>query len=52
MLAFREEEGQGLMEYALVLVLIAVVIVLILTVFGNQIANLFSRVTYGIGSIH
>lgn len=52
MLAFREEEGQGLLEYALILILVAIVIVLILGVFGTQIANLFSRVTNDIGNIH
>ncbi|NMC01470.1 MAG: Flp family type IVb pilin [Chloroflexi bacterium] len=38
------EEGQGLVEYGLVLVLIAVVVVVILTLVGNQISTLFSRV--------
>ncbi len=52
MLAFREEEGQGLLEYALILILVAIVVVLIVAVYGGQIANLFSRVTNGIGSIH
>ena len=42
---FREEDGQGLMEYALVLVLVAVVVLVILTVFGPQIGNLYSQVT-------
>lgn len=45
MLAFREENGQGLLEYGLILILVATVVVLILTVFGTQAANLFSRVT-------
>ncbi len=40
--------GQGLMEYALVLVFVAVVVVLILTVFGPQVGNMFSRVTAGL----
>jgi len=41
------QEGQGLMEYALVLVLIAVVIIAILSLFGPQIGNMYSRVTFG-----
>ena len=45
MLFFKsDEQGQGLMEYALVLVLVAVVVVGILTLFGPQIGNMFSRV--------
>ncbi len=52
MLAFREEQAQGLVEYALILVLVAVVVVVILGVFGTQIANLFSRVTNDIGNLH
>jgi pilus assembly protein Flp/PilA len=52
MLAFREEEGQGLMEYALILILVAIVMVLVLGVFGTQIANLFSRVTNGFANLH
>ncbi len=42
---YREQEGQGLVEYALVIVLVAVVIVLIVAVLGPQIGNMFSRVT-------
>ncbi len=41
----RDEEGQGLTEYALILFL--VVVVAIVGVLGPQIGNLFSRVTNG-----
>ncbi len=44
----EHEEGQGLVEYALVIVLVAVVIVMIVALLGPQIGNLFSRVTNGI----
>jgi pilus assembly protein Flp/PilA len=40
----REEEGQGLVEYALILVLVAAVAVAGLTVFGGGIANLFQTI--------
>lgn len=43
-----DERGQGLLEYALVIILVAIVIVAILTVLGPQISNLFSRVTSAI----
>ena len=40
----QREEGQGLVEYALVLVLIAVVVIAILTILGPQIVLVFARV--------
>ncbi len=46
----RQEKGQGLVEYALVLVLVAVVVIAILTVLGPQIGNVFSRITCGLSS--
>ena len=52
MFILREENGQGLIEYALILVLVAIIVVFILGVYGSQIANYFSRVTNGVGSIH
>jgi pilus assembly protein Flp/PilA len=41
------EEGQGLVEYALILVLVAVVVIGILTVLGPQIGSVFSAITGG-----
>ncbi len=49
MLFLNRENGQGLVEYALVLVLVAVVVIAILTLLGPQIGNVFSRVTSGLG---
>jgi pilus assembly protein Flp/PilA len=40
----ENRQGQGLVEYALILVLVAVVVVGILAVLGPQIANVFSQV--------
>lgn len=48
MLFLNREHGQGLVEYALVLVLVAVVIIAILTLLGPQIGNVFSRITSGL----
>jgi pilus assembly protein Flp/PilA len=44
----RDQQGQGLTEYALILMLVAMVVLVILTVLGPQVANLFSRVTNGV----
>jgi pilus assembly protein Flp/PilA len=49
MLFLQREEGQGLVEYALVLVLVAIVVIAILTLLGPQIGNVFSRITSGLG---
>ncbi len=46
----RRERGQGMVEYALILVLIAVVVVVILTVVGNQVNNVFSNVSSALGT--
>lgn len=50
MLWLPQEEGQGLVEYALILVLVAIIVIAILLVLGPQIGNVFSRVTSGLQS--
>jgi pilus assembly protein Flp/PilA len=42
------EEGQGLVEYALILVLVAVVVIVILALLGPVIGNVFSSVVEGL----
>ena len=49
MLYLPREEGQGLVEYAMILVLVAIVVIAILALLGPQIANIFSQVTNGLG---
>jgi pilus assembly protein Flp/PilA len=41
---FAREEGQSLVEYALVLVLIAIAVIGILAVLGTNIAGVFQRI--------
>lgn len=43
-----EEEGQGLAEYGLVIILVAILIIAILLILGPQAGNLFSRITNGL----
>lgn len=45
---FAKEEGQGLVEYALILVLIAIVVIGILTVLGNKVSQVFSTIDSGL----
>jgi pilus assembly protein Flp/PilA len=42
------EEGQGLVEYALILLLVAIVVIAILIVLGPQVGSMFSAVSKGI----
>ncbi|MGB3905769.1 MAG: Flp family type IVb pilin [Anaerolineae bacterium] len=50
MLYLPQEEGQGMVEYALILVLVAIVVIAILFLLGPQIGNIFSRITSGLVS--
>ena len=44
----RKEEGQGMVEYGLIIALIAVVAVVALTSVGGNIKNLFTNVANGL----
>jgi pilus assembly protein Flp/PilA len=47
--ATRRQRGQGMVEYALILVLIAVVVIAILMILGNQVQNVFCNISGAIG---
>ena len=40
----KEEEGQTLVEYALILVLIAIVVIAVVTLLGGRANNIFSTI--------
>lgn len=40
--------GQGLVEYALILVLIAVVVIAILTLLGGKVSQVFEQINSGL----
>jgi pilus assembly protein Flp/PilA len=44
MLFLPREEGQGLVEYALILVLVAIVVIAILLLVGPAVGNVFSTI--------
>ncbi len=48
MLYLPREEGQGLVEYALILVLIAIVVIVVLGLLGEQISGIFEEITDGL----
>jgi pilus assembly protein Flp/PilA len=50
MLFAKKQKGQGLIEYALILVLIAVVVIVVLRVLGPQISNIFSSISSSLGT--
>ncbi len=49
-LPVRSERGQGMVEYALILVLVSIVVIVILMTMGGQIRNVFSNVVVALGT--
>ena len=45
-----KQRGQGMVEYALILVLVSIVVIVILLTMGNQINNVFSNVVAALGA--
>ena len=50
MLFSVKEKGQGMVEYALIIVLVAVVLIVVLALVGSQISNVFSRIISGLAT--
>jgi pilus assembly protein Flp/PilA len=50
MLFSKKEKGQGLVEYALILVLVAIVVIAVLTIMGPMIGNVFSTINDSLSS--
>ena len=48
MLFAPKERGQGLVEYALILVLVAIVVIAVLMILGPTIGNVFSKINSSI----
>ena len=42
--SFRREEGQGLVEYALIIAVIAIAVILAMIFFRDQLTNYFSMI--------
>jgi pilus assembly protein Flp/PilA len=47
---WRDEDGQGLVEYALIVVLIAIAVLIALQVLGHSTNNLFSNISNGLAA--
>lgn len=50
MYLLKEESGQGLVEYALILLFIAMAVIIILILVGPIVGNVFSKVINGFPS--
>jgi pilus assembly protein Flp/PilA len=48
--ARQDEKGQGMVEYAFILVLIAIVVLIALQVLGHTTQNLYSNISNGLNS--
>ncbi len=44
MLQVRHQEGQGLLEYALIISIVAVIVIVVLYLIGPAVGNMFSNV--------
>jgi pilus assembly protein Flp/PilA len=44
MLYSPRTEGQGLVEYALILMLVAIIVIVIVALFGSALGNMYSNV--------
>jgi pilus assembly protein Flp/PilA len=46
----HRQDGQGMVEYALILVLVSIVVIVILLTMGGQIKNVFSNVVVALNA--
>lgn len=45
---FPSWKGQGLLEYAMLIVLVAVVVIILIAILGTSVGNLFSNIVINI----
>ena len=48
MLFYPRDKGQGLVEYALILMLVALIVIVLVAIFGPAVGNMFSNVVANI----
>lgn len=46
----EKSEGQGMVEYALILVLVSIVAIVALRLLGTTVTGVFGKITAGLGS--
>lgn len=47
----REEKGQALVEYALIIALVAVVVIAVLVILGHSVSNTLNNVANSVGGV-
>jgi pilus assembly protein Flp/PilA len=45
---FKDENGQGMVEYGLIIALVAIVVIVALTKLGPAVSNIFDSATKGL----
>jgi pilus assembly protein Flp/PilA len=51
MLLVAKEKGQGLVEYAMILVLVSVVVIAVLLILGPIIGNVFTKINSKLSTV-
>jgi pilus assembly protein Flp/PilA len=46
---FRDQSGQGMVEYGLIIALVAIVVIVAITALGGEIAAVFNEIVAGLG---
>jgi Flp pilus assembly pilin Flp len=50
LLRLRNDDGQALIEYALIVTLIVVVVLIVIIAMGNQVHNMYCNISGGLAS--
>ena len=51
MIYMPAEDGQGLVEYALIIMLIALVLIAVITLFGEELSSTYSTIQSSVGDL-
>ena len=46
----KEQEGQGMAEYGLIIALVAIVVIVALTALGTQLSTIFLKISSSVGT--
>ena len=46
----KEQEGQGMAEYGLIIALVAIVVIVALTALGTQLQTIFTKISSSVGT--
>jgi pilus assembly protein Flp/PilA len=48
-LTVRDEEGQGMVEYGLIIALVAIIVIAALVILGPKVADIFNKASNSLG---